>query len=138
MNDVVIFREGEGTDIPLIYSTWRNAEWFSTDQSMNSNEFFRKATKNIKEILKKSKVKIACLKNDRDFILGYSVMNKEKLEFVYVKSDYRKKGIARVLTKGFKTWSEAKTEIGRAIEKRLSFDYRSKSDDNQHLEVNGS
>lgn len=107
-------------DLPLLISTWRNAEWFSTDQSGNSNEFYRKLTKHINNILKEANVKIACKADDPNFILGYSVMTGTKLEFVYVKADYRKQGIAKILTKGFKTWDEAKTNIGRAIERKLT------------------
>lgn len=107
----------EETDIPFIYSSWRKSLWFDERRDENSDLFFRVATKRIKEILtaKECKVNVSCLQSDKNFIVGYSVGIKDNLEFVYVKIDYRKKGIAKLLTKEFKTISEPETKIGRAI-----------------------
>jgi hypothetical protein len=45
------------------------------------------------------KIKIACLKDDREVILGYSVLNKEEtiLHWVFTKSAWRNIGIAKSL-----------------------------------------
>jgi hypothetical protein len=58
---------------------------------------------------------VACLKDDPNFIAGCSVIIKNNIEWVYVKIDYRERGIAKILTKGFETVSEPTTKIGKAI-----------------------
>jgi hypothetical protein len=106
-------------DSPIIYATWRNAIWYDSEDRDErlASEFYSKITQEIKTLLKYKdiKVKIACAKDDPDFIAGYSVMRGEHLEFVYVKLNYRKTGIAYLLTRGFKTIAEPKTKIGKAI-----------------------
>lgn len=105
-------------DAPFIFSSWRNALWYAEDRDENlSNIFYRRANQEIKHLIKDffTVVKIACLSDDHDQIVGYSVMRKDNLEWVYVKKDYRKQGIARLLAKGFKTISEPFTIEGRSI-----------------------
>lgn len=47
----------------------------------------------------KYQVNIACLKDDTDVILGFSVLSKDfsKIEYCFVKAAWRKQGIARTL-----------------------------------------
>jgi len=106
------------TDAPLIYSTWRNALWYGDKNNVDSDEFYAQATREIKKILETSQVRIACLSDDHDLIVGYSVMTGSNIEFVYVKLDYREKGIGALLVKGFTKISTPRTKIGWAIQKR--------------------
>lgn len=58
--------------------------------------------KNIAESLianPKNVVKVACLKEDQDVILGYSILSADfqTLHWVFVKSAFRKQGIARMI-----------------------------------------
>lgn len=105
------------TDTAFIYSSWRKSLWFDKPRQENAEQFFRVATKKIRNIIKNQscKISISCLSDDKAFIVGYSVGIKDTLEFVYVKIDYRKKGIATLLSKEFKKISEPETKIGRAI-----------------------
>jgi hypothetical protein len=50
-------------------------------------------------LISKSTVKVACLKDDPNIILGYSILSNDfsTVHWVYVKSVFRKKGIARSL-----------------------------------------
>ncbi len=50
-------------------------------------------------LLQRCAVKVACLPDDENVILGYSILSKDfqAIVFVYVKSDWRQKGIARNL-----------------------------------------
>ena|ERR1700733_7134484 len=105
-------------DSPFIYSTWRNAVWYGEkrDQSQSSL-FFSKMTAAIKELFGNSEtlVKIACDQEDPDYIAGYSVFTGSKLEFIYVKINYRRKGIGKLLSQGFQTIAEPLTSVGKKI-----------------------
>lgn len=110
------------SDSSMIYSTWRNALWFDEKRDeRKANEFYSLATRAIKELLRlpKTVVKIACAKDEPDFIAGYSVMTGSHLHFVYVKINYRKKGIARLLTKGTLSVEEPCTKLGKIIVETL-------------------
>ncbi len=117
---VVVRKYKPNKDIALIFSTWRNSIWFDEPRdAKQANTVFRKLTQKIKNIInnKTSTIKIACLKEDPDIIVGYSVFTQDNLEWIYVKPDYRKKKIGAALAKGFKTISEPQTKIGKAIAK---------------------
>lgn len=106
------------TDTPIIYSTWRNALWYDEERDERlASEFYSLATKGIKKLLARSdvKIKIACAKHEPDFIAGYSLMTGSNLEFVYVKINYRKKGIAHLLTKECMSVSPPATKIGKIV-----------------------
>lgn len=121
ISTVIVREYDKERDAPMLFATWRNALWFDTtgrDESLN-HKFFRDCTKLIKSILagRDARVQIACLSDDPDLILGVSVMNKDNLVWVYVKADYRARGIATMLAKGAKTFSKPSTRIGKAIVK---------------------
>ena len=106
-------------DAAMLFSTWRNALWYDNpnrDESKN-HAFFRSCSRLIKTIIANpyTRVYIACLSDDPSLILGTAVLNKDNLVWVYVKADYRGKGIATLLTKGFATVSNPSTIIGKAI-----------------------
>lgn len=72
------------------------------------NEFFNLMPKDLfmayykligEALLKVSQVKIACLKDDPDIILGYSIMNQDfsVIHWVFIKSAFRKQGISKRL-----------------------------------------
>ena len=114
----VILRDLIPTDQALIYSSWRNALWFAEKRpDSEADKFYAMTSKSIRKLLSETDnhVKIACLQEDPDEIIGYSVMNKDHLYFVYVKADYRKKGIGSLLTKGFETVTRPQTRIGKVL-----------------------
>lgn len=103
-------------DNPFIYSTWRNSLYYDKKRdSSRSSEFYQAANKVIRGILANALVKVACLEDDPDHIVGYSVMQDGHVHFVYVKIDYRGSGIATILTRGLKTVAVPETKIGIAI-----------------------
>lgn len=117
----VVTRAYDDLDAPCLFSTWRNNLWFDIQRDENhADQFYKAANRHIKYILGEpdTKVRIACLKEDPDIILGYSVINKTNLEWVYVKEDYRNKGIATLLTKQAKTISIPATRLGEKIAKQ--------------------
>lgn len=132
-NETVIIRQfDKETDTPLIYASWRNATWFDshTDDEIDP-KFFRLKTKEIKTALSDltAIVRIACLQNNHDQIIGYAVLNGSTIQFVYVKLDYRKQGIAKMLTKGFTEVSRPSTKIGASITENHSLKVQGEKED---------
>ena len=120
-DSVVKIRSYEGaTDAPIIYSTWRNSLWYDQkrDESL-ADQFYQLATREIRALLSlpTTHVRIACLENDSNHIVGWAVLSDKTIEFAYVKADYRKQGVATLLTRGFDTVSQPMTKIGKSITK---------------------
>ncbi len=117
-----ILREAKsGSDHAFLYSTWRNALWYAEKRDQKTaDQFYKDASEKIATLLKLPgiKIRIACLDDDPDMLLGWAVLRSAHLEFVYVKIDYRRKGIGRLLTKGFKTFSEPQTKIGKSLKEK--------------------
>jgi hypothetical protein len=106
------------TDGPIIYSSWRNSLWYDEKRDERlANEFYSRATQGIKKLLSQPevKVRIACAKDEPDFIAGYAVITDSHLEFLYVKINYRKKGIASLLAKHCTSFAHPSTKIGKKI-----------------------
>lgn len=68
-------------------------------------------------ILNKHQVKVACLCEDKDVILGYSIVSKDlaTIHWVFVKSLFRKKGIAKALLPKFPSSVTHLTVLGRNL-----------------------
>jgi hypothetical protein len=109
------------TDSPMLFSTWRNALWFDKEDrdETKNHAFFRSCTRLIKMIISNpaTQVRVACLSDDLNLILGVAVVNKDNLIWVYVKADYRGRGIATLLAKGTNTVANPSTRVGKAIVK---------------------
>ena len=109
------------TDSAFLYSSWRNSNWYADPtREEPSSEFYSQETRRIKNLLKHpdTDIQVACLKEDPDLIVGYAVKQAAHLEFIYVKQDYRSKGIGRLLAKGCQSFGEPTTPAARAIVKK--------------------
>ena len=100
-NDLFVIRDFKPEDVNFIYASWLRGlyygeSWFSL---INKDKFMNHYHKVINFILndKPTKVKIACLKEDNDVILGYAVVAPETLHWVFVKKSFRGIGIAKDL-----------------------------------------
>lgn len=62
-------------------------------------------------------VKVACLKEDPDIILGYSILsaNYQVIHYVFVKSPWRKQGIGRALTPRYPVAVTHLTTLGKSL-----------------------
>lgn len=123
---VVIREFKRKQDEALVYATWRNSLWYDDDKRRegDSDRFFRVATGSIRDVLDNPNtvVRVACLHDCPDVIVGYSVVTGWLLHFVYVKADYRNKGIGTLLVpKNIRAISPAITKVGRiiALKKKL-------------------
>ena len=68
-------------------------------------------------LLKKYVVKVACLKEDPDVILGYSILGTDyqTIHWVYVKSAWRKQGVAKSLLPKYPTAVTHMTALGKIL-----------------------
>lgn len=127
----ITLRPYRPTDEGLIYSSWLKAlrygnDWFSHIAPVS---FFTHYRKVIDSILSRPgiEIRIACLKDEPDVIVGYSIFEKRLalsiLHWVFVKHDWRGIGIANQLLPPFDRITHL-TKIGRAIKikKDLIFD----------------
>ena len=81
--------------------------WFAEKRDpKEADEFYRSASEKIAKAIKRpgTEVRVACLADDPDMLLGWSVLHGTHLEFVYVKFDYRGKGIGKLLAKNAATF----------------------------------
>lgn len=67
-------------------------------------------------------VQVACLKDDEDIILGYSILgdNFTTLHWVFVKAAWRNGGIARALTPRYPTKVTHLTALGKSLMSKFS------------------
>lgn len=70
---------------------------------------------------KNTVIKVACLKEDVDVIIGYSILslNYQTIHFVYVKEAWRNKGIAKSLTPRYPIAVTHMTALGRILLPKL-------------------
>ena len=110
-------------DTPFLYSTWRNSAYYGIDKKDREEpkEAFRLLTQEIKKILKFAKVRVACADNNPTHIMGYVVFTGNHLDWIYIKEDYRRMGIATLICpKNIKTFTDKPTKLGRSIlEKKM-------------------
>jgi hypothetical protein len=105
-------------DSGMVYKYWRDSLWFDEERDPSlSDAFYVGSNRHIKSVLSHvdTKIHIACLEENPILIVGYSVMRGNHIEWVYVKINYRKKGIAELLTRNFSTISPPPTKIGKDI-----------------------
>ena len=68
-------------------------------------------------LLSKHQVKVACLCEDKDVILGYSILSKDfsTIHFIFVKTLFRKQGIGRALLPSQPTCVTHLTTLGKSL-----------------------
>lgn len=111
-----------GVDDAFIYSTWRNGLYYghlSKSDLPPAEEFFAAQTRKIKDFLNYASIRMACIKDAPDVILGYAVFTGDlHLEWIFVKQQFRGKGIGNFLTVKMKSVSPELTKTGAAIVKK--------------------
>lgn len=98
-----VVRDAKPGDLPFILSTWLKGLRFgcSLFGEIPPKIYFDQYQKIISGLLQHPSIetKVACLPDDEDVILGYSVQSKDgtKISWVFVKSAWRGMGIAKAL-----------------------------------------
>lgn len=113
MNELCEIRDFMPSDTNFIYATFKRGVYygFNTKDPLTKRDvpdwfgltpkdlFMKVYAPIIEHLLNVGIVKVACLKDEKDVIIGYSITNKtmDKLHWVHVKKAWRKQGIARSL-----------------------------------------
>lgn len=92
--------------------------WFSL---MPKDLFMQYYTRVAEALLERNAVMVACLPDDEDVILGYSIISFDftTIHFVFVKSAFRKRGITKQLLPQYPTTVTHLTDLGRQLLPRL-------------------
>jgi hypothetical protein len=118
-------RSPQPSDINFILSTalkglyYGSKFWAEIDQDC----FFKNYEPFLKTLMLKFNIKVACLEDDPDVILGWIMHHNETVDFVFVKKSYRKLGIARLLWPDNVTTVSHITDIGNAVRKKMNLKF---------------
>lgn len=94
MSDLIL-RDQTEADEPFIFSSWLKS--FRLNDRRPGPRYYREQHNTIERLLKESSVKVACLAATPHIIIGWSAINGQACHYVYVKSPFRRMGIARTL-----------------------------------------
>lgn len=139
--ELVTQRDAEYTDMPFIYRSIlmgtyhgnRPAKGMKIDSrypvdffSSIDQDTFMKEYHNFLElqfIREGTKIRIACLVEDNDVIVGFSVFLRETLHFVFVKPDWRRIGIANDLIPSEINNVSGFTRVGDIIRRKKQWNF---------------
>lgn len=106
-------------DSGIIFDSYPKGVFYSPYQPIQEEKsvWMKRFFEMLKKQLSIAQVFIACTENDPNTIIGYSLIEKGILQFVYVKADFRNKGIGTLLTKDkfINVNDDTLTKIGAAI-----------------------
>lgn len=101
ITDLIDIKDADLTAEGLIYSTWLQGYLHGNawNKWLNKPNYYSKQRSKITTILSRpqTRVKIACLKEDHDTIIGYSVIEDNILHWIHVREAWRKLGVAKLL-----------------------------------------
>lgn len=101
MSEVTIRAFDPDTDSAIIYDSWPKGVYYGRTNRIRDSKhlWFKEFFEQAQVILARAKVYVACMGDDPSTIFGYSIVDGDTLEFVYVKGMMRKQGIATLLVK---------------------------------------
>ncbi len=115
-------RDGKKEDANFILATFLRGLYYGDSWfSMIPKQAFMDNYKLVAEVLvndrSKTVVKVACLKDDPDIIIGYSILSADyqTIVWVYVKEKWRLQGIARSLLPQYPVAVTHLTELGKKL-----------------------
>jgi len=112
-------------DEALIYQTWLKGLYFGSSwfSKMDQKVFFQKYRVVINSLLPRSQVFIAALKEEEDTVLGYSVTQNNLLHWIFVKTSWRKMGLAkRLIPDNINTVTHLTDLVRPLLPKKFKFD----------------
>lgn len=121
----IVIREVRAEDHHFILATWLKGNYFGNPyfrlmpQELYFEEYARYLTECVLSPLHpegRAEIQIACDERNPSWVVGFSVSRSNTLYWIYVKRDYRRRGIARLLIsqKPIST-VKAMTKVGRVI-----------------------
>lgn len=125
MLDKIEIRSATASDMPFIYATWLKGLYYGNVgfEDMDKATFFGTYHKLIEKWAQVDRLKVACLSDEPDVILGYAcISNSKTVRWVFVKRSWRRMGVAKALLSDV-THCTALTDAGKAANKgRLKYD----------------
>lgn len=123
-----ITRPYMSSDKNFIYASWLKGLYHGNDwfNEIPTNVFFKNYQGALESILERPNVEIliACLPDDKEVILGYAVLEKNTIHWIFVKESWRKMGIAKELCS---TWNITTcshlTKVGKFLKKKYSLEF---------------
>jgi GNAT superfamily N-acetyltransferase len=98
---MILYRYYRESDKSLIYSTFLRGNRHGCDynKEVDSDAFYAAFTARLDTILsdKQNTVYVACLEEDQEIVLGWAIVGKEAIHWIYVKEPWRCQGIAKGL-----------------------------------------
>lgn len=117
--DLIEIRKGVEGDAPFIMQTMLNGLYYGTDfiKQIEKGAFMGTYHDILERLIYRATtgIHVACLKEDRDVILGYSIFEKEILHYVFVKPVWRRIGLARDLVPTDTLVTTHLTDMGSSI-----------------------
>jgi hypothetical protein len=114
--DIRDFREG---DRSLIMATFLRGLYYGESHfSEIPKDVFMKAYHPYVSAMPTAKnitIKVACLPDDPDTIIGYSVLTADTIVWVFVKGPWRQKGVAKSLVPSHPKYVGHLTKLGRML-----------------------
>lgn len=123
-SELIAVRSYIDSDLNLILATWLRGLFYSDTlySEIPKNVFMSEYRKILIALLTKSDtvVNVACLKDDPEVVLGYSILSNEAkcLHWVYVKKNWRGIGLAKDLVPSDITAATHTTKVGISIMKK--------------------
>ncbi len=116
---MVTLRDGIDSDRSFIFASWLKGLRHGNDYFglIQSDAYFKHYHRVIETILDDFEVtvRVACLKEDPDVILGYAVYKNDTLHWTHVKKAWRKIGLARDLVPPNITTVSNVTKVGISL-----------------------
>lgn len=122
----LIIRDMVEEDRSLIMNSWLRSYRKSPDSNLYDTAFFASYRPIAEYLLKRAQVKVVVPEGDENLILAYMVCEPGVLHWIYVKRDFRKQGIAKLLLKSQYTEDPVITFTTPLGRKRLKLKYRPK------------
>lgn len=121
-SELVEIRDFISDDRPFIKATWLKGLRYGNDwfRLIDSKAYFKVYGEMLERLLDdpSTQVRIACLKEGKDVILGYSVSKGNTLHWVQVKENWRNIGIAKRLVPSTTDTVTHLTKVGLCIFKK--------------------
>lgn len=106
-------------DITFVRASWHTNFWKFARKRLEKKVYDPEQERRINRLVFKSRVLVAFFPEVPDEILGWSCISGDTLHYVYVKSVYRRRGIATGLVPGVKTYTHATDRVGEAFAKSI-------------------
>lgn len=123
LNSLYEIRDYKPEDKSFIMATFLRGlyygdSWFSL---MPKDLFMDNYKRIVEALINKHQVKVACLCEDKDVILGYTIVSKDlsTIHWVFVKLLFRKQGIAKSLCPTSPKYVSHLTDVGKNLLPKL-------------------